>query len=283
MNFSYSFQNKENIYSNVEQSTLVPLGIRCVPRLILDHFLIKCKYSLKSNFNVITPSFFNNSYIWPKDMLSIIQNGFISHELPTCKTFFPPRPVPLPYDNKFGFLISDLYNFWFKVEQEYNPNTVFEYYNECSNALKTLFESKRVIYFLIVNQDYLTSETWRTGAGHMFFEEAVEFDKKFQILFPNIRYKIIYMDFIKRTLPLNSNILLVHLQTDSLINNALTGRSPDVESYCSLLLNSNQTNNRKRLFLEGMLDVVTNTVYHSNECKQFREFCSNTLINLFFS
>ena len=289
MNFSYSFENKENIYSSQEESVFVPLGVRCTPRLVLDQFIHSCQKLQKLHFKAINPCFFNYSFITPLDIFSVFKEGFESNYLPTNENFFSLYNLPPLKFGKERLLFSLPYNFWFKVDWDYKPNEVIKYYKQCSHSLKTHLSSNKNIYFLIINQEYLTSECWRTECSDMFFNETLELDKKFKSIFPNVRYKIIYMDFIERVLPFDSNICLINLLSDKLIHNGLTAVFQDIETFCGELMfsdkvaNTDSSSNKLELSIKGFLNIIRNSEYHGFNCRVFRKFCSDVLINLFFN
>jgi hypothetical protein len=171
-----------------------------------------------------------------------------------CEHLFPKKVIDI-FSNNFEDFIPDTFA---NLVREGNSN-VFYYKNKYDvhichidvakadeiiagykrrvlRAIDILNSDKNVC-FLYINEGYLWNKDFRDETfNKQTFSELVELDTFIQIKYPNLKYTIIFIDFVKHDVPTPSNILQIVIKSKQLYDVHIDGAVDYLRLYCSKIL-----------------------------------------------
>ena len=102
---------------------------------------------------------------------------------------------------------------------------------------KKIIQEDKKIYFLYINEDYLYNEKYRDKQiNDDIFLQMLDLELYIKKTYPKINYTILYFNFVKHTIPEDSNIVNIVLNTNKLYENGDTAPYNKFRQYCGLLL-----------------------------------------------
>jgi hypothetical protein len=104
---------------------------------------------------------------------------------------------------------------------------------------RNIIKTDLKIYFIFINEDYLYSEYYRNkDFNDKLFLDMCILEQYFVENYTNINFNILYFDYCKHTLPINSNIIQILLSSTTLYDNHELASDAfiDFRKYCGKIL-----------------------------------------------
>jgi len=164
---------------------VIPFGYRCTSA-------IACKIANLRKCSLP----FDWTGCWPSAIREVLQNDF--------QDFLPDV-----YNNQF----INKYNIHFVHFNTDIAQGIEDTNRRITRFYNIIYDDKEK-YFICMNEDYIYNEWYRkTETTYDFFVQLCELDSLLKTKFPNMKYKILYFDFVKHALPPDSNIIQVTIHS----------------------------------------------------------------------
>jgi len=209
MNLSHNVYNPNNLNIDTNEYHVIPFGHRCASALALKFASLR-KFSLP--FDWTTPSF-------PICIKNVLINNF--------EDFIPDVHNNI-FTNKYNIR---LVHFNSNIEEG-----IAEYKRRIERFYKVIKEGKK-IYFIYVNEDYLYNAEYRKPEfNDDIFSQMVDLDSYLKKTYDNIDFTILYFNFVKHKVPIDSNIINFVLHTEKIWNSNNGCPYEDFRRYCGKVL-----------------------------------------------
>ena len=207
--FSHTLHNPNNFTINTDSYNVIPFGHRCTSA-------IACKFA---SIRKCSLPFDWNSSLFPHKIKQVLENNFAD---------FIPDVHNQQFWNKYKFSLA-----------HFNPN-IDEGIKEYSRRIvrfKDIIQRPTKIYFVYSNEDYLFNEKWRNEEfNNSIFNEMLELEIFLKEKYAHIDFNILYLNFMKHTIPNNSNIISVVLHTTKTYDKNDNDVSCKFRIYCGKIL-----------------------------------------------
>jgi hypothetical protein len=171
-----------------------------------------------------------------------------------CEHLFPKKVIEIFEDNFEKFIpdaeddlvcVNTAYGYYHKNEYDVHvchididiiAETIASYKRRILRAIDLLNGTKTLL-FLYVNEGYLWNKEFRNeDFNKNTFEELVELDTYIKKRYPQLKYKILFIDFVKHDVPETSNIVNMVIQSTDLYDVHIDSVVADFRIHCSKLL-----------------------------------------------
>lgn len=172
-----------------------------------------------------------------------------------CEHVFPKKVIDI-LKNKFEDFIPDTFNnlvregntnaFYYKnkydvhichIDKTKSEEVIAGYKRRVLRAIDILDNSTRNICFLYINEGYFWNKDFRNeDFNKNTFNELVELDTYIKTIYPNLNYKILFIDFVKHDVPDSSNIVNVVINSTELHDVHVDSAVDNFRFYCSKIL-----------------------------------------------
>jgi len=205
--FSYVINNPNNFVIKNDYF-IIPFGHRCATSLACKYANIR-KFSLPFDWGI--PFF-------PKTIKQILENNFEGF-------------TDFVFEKKITK--NTKYNF---KSMHFNSNIVELLKRRIARFNDIITQSKK-IYFIYINEDYLYDNSYRTDKfNNENFNEMLELEEFIKKKYVNIDYNILYFNFERHIIPINSNIINIVLQTTNLYDTNKGAPFEELRNYCGKIL-----------------------------------------------
>jgi hypothetical protein len=170
-------------------------------------------------------------HVFPKKVINIFENNF--------ENFIPDTFDILVRENSGGYYYKNKYDINIcHIDIKKTEDIIAAYKRRVLRAIDILNGDKNVC-FLYVNEGYLWNKDFRVEeVNKETFEELIELDNYIKIKYPNLNYKIIFIDFVKHEVPPESNIVSMVVKAPKLYDEHIDSVVNDFRLHCSKLLNA---------------------------------------------
>jgi hypothetical protein len=212
--FSYRLHNP-NQFSIQQDSIVVPFGHRCTSALVCKYANLR-KFSLPFDWTI--PAF-------PSRIQQVLENHF--------QDFIPDIHDP-------EILTNNLQNRYYLVLSHFNhdiPKGVEEYTRRIERFNALLQQSSKKVYFVYINEDYLYDPFYRApDFNDQIFSEMILLEKYLKTTYPNLDFTILYFNFREHSIPPDSNILQILLETNQTFDSFYPDYAEQFRNYCGEIL-----------------------------------------------
>jgi hypothetical protein len=109
-------------------------------------------------------------------------------------------------------------------------------YKRRIDRFKNIINLSTKLYFVYINEDYLYDNKYREEEfNDINFNEMLELEKYIREKY-NLDYNIIYINFMKHKIPMNSHIINIVMNTTTLFDNEYTSPYELFRDYCGKVL-----------------------------------------------
>jgi hypothetical protein len=209
--FSYTINNPNHldIMEFRDTYTVIPFGHRCTSALACKYSGVR-KYSLP--FDWVIP-------LYPGKIKDILENDF--------EDFVPDVHRNL-FHNKYNVSLKHFNRDIDAGIQEYERRIA---------RFKNVMTEPDTKYFVYINEDYLYEDAYRQDdLNNLIFNEMLDLEKYIKNNYVGIKYRILYFNFICHTIPSDSNIIGITLDTDRVFTNRKTAPYEEFRNYCGQIL-----------------------------------------------
>ena len=191
--FTYSINNPNNINinvgnDNIDKCHFVPFGHRCTSAISIQAAGLR-NQSLPFDWTI--PAL-------PNRIKAVLEQDFADFVPDVPRTFF----------NKYGLGLA-----------HFNGNITegIDQYNRRLDRFRNIMNDNiKKKYFVYINEDYLYNNEYRKDKfNNTVFNEMLELENFLKQKYPQLKYNIIYFNFMKHSIPKNSNIVNIVLKTTS--------------------------------------------------------------------
>lgn len=241
--FSYKIHGfkKINFESNQNNFYIVPFGQRCSSAMACIYANLR-KFSLPFDWTIP---------LYPQNIKYVLKNKF--------KNF-----IPDVYNDNF----INIYNFRVAHFNSNKKEGIEQYNRRIERFNNIMMEKNKVIYFIYINDDYLVDEKCRNkDFNNNMFKELLNLELFMKQLYPHLKFKILYFDFVYHKIPKKNNIIQIELKSNKYVN-----ARKDIEY--TLKSFSQEEINRKdleryylrklRLYVAEILSIIFDTKYDKN-------------------
>lgn len=215
--------------NNTEEYYVIPFGHRCSSALAIKFASLR-KMSLPFDWSIP---------LYPNKIQHVLENDF--------KDFIPDVQNSI-FQNKYGFRLAHFNN---------DVNEGITQYNRRIARFKKIMKEDKKMFFVYINEDYLYDEKYREKQfNDNLFSQMLELELYLKEKYPKMIYKILYFNFFEHTIPKESNIINIVLNTNMTYNNPVGSPYEQLRSYCGKILSIifkstfNPGYNHTRIFYE---------------------------------
>lgn len=208
---SYTINNPNNlvIVDFRDIYTVIPFGHRCTSALACKYSGVR-KFSLP--FDWVIP-------LYPGKIKDILENDF--------EDFVPDVHRNL-FHNKYNVSLKHFNRDIDAGIQEYERRIV---------RFKNVMTEPDTKYFVYINEDYLYEDAYRQDdLNNVIFNEMLDLEKYIKNKYVGIKYRILYFNFKCHTIPSDSNIIGITLDTARVFTNRKTAPYEEFRNYCGQIL-----------------------------------------------
>jgi hypothetical protein len=210
MFFTHQINNPNNLVIKDTDYYAVPFGHRCTSALACKYADIR-KFSLPFDWTI--PSF-------PDKIKKVLENDF--------DNFIPDVHNNIIL-NKYGIALV-----------HFNPDIdkgIEEYKRRIARFQKIINEPNKKLYFIYINEDYLYDINYRDDEFNDYnFNSMIEMEHFIKEKYVGLDFTILYFDFKKHDVPINSNIINIVLHTDHLYDKEENSTNWALRVYCGKIL-----------------------------------------------
>jgi hypothetical protein len=209
--FSYKINNPNNlvIVNFCVPYTVIPFGHRCTSALACKYSGVR-KYSLP--FDWVIP-------LYPGKIKDILENDF--------EDFIPDVHRNL-FHNKYNVSLKHFNKDIDAGIQEYERRIA---------RFKNVMTEPDTKYFVYINEDYFYEDAYRQDdLNNTIFNEMLDLEKYIKNKYVGIKYRILYFNFKRHTIPSDSNIIGITLETTRVFTNRKTAPFEKFRNYCGQIL-----------------------------------------------
>ena len=225
--FSYIIDNP-NKFEIKDDYFIIPFGVRCTSAIACKYANIR-KFSLPFDWSIP---------LFPKKIKNVLENNFDNF-------------VPDVHNGIF----YNIYNFYVT---HFNPdiNTGIEEYKRRINRFNDIINQSKKIYFVYINEDYLYDVEYRQDQfNDNIFNDFLELEKYIKDRYKNIDYNILYFNFKKNTIPIDSNIINIILQTSTIYDILHEAPFEEFRKFCGKILSE--------LFNTTLISSYTEDIFYN--------------------
>ena len=206
--FSYVINNPNNLVIKNDYYA-IPFGHRCTSALA-------CKFANVRNFSL---PFDWTVPLFPNKIQNVLENNFED---------FIPDVYNGIFDNKYDFSLAHFNE---------NINDGVEEYKRRIDRFNDIMNQPKTKYFVYINEDFFYDNNYRKDEfNDNVFNFMLELEKFLQQKYVNIDYNILYFNFKHHTVPPNSNIINIVLQTNDFYDSFESSPYDDLRHYCGKIL-----------------------------------------------
>ncbi len=207
--FSHVINNPNNVELDIKDVNVIPIGYQCGAALA-------CKYAnirkLSLPFDWLYP-------LTPNKIRSVLENNF-DNFIPDIKNGINYNA----YDIKF-------------IHFNHNIDVGIEDLKRRIIRIQHMLNSNKKIYFIYVQDEYYFNSKHRNKEfDDNLFQEFLDFEYFIRNKYQNINYNILYINFNKHNIPMNSNIIEFVVTTDIFYDGDHTQKIFDFREYCGIIL-----------------------------------------------
>jgi hypothetical protein len=205
--FSYVINNPNNFVIQNDYF-IIPFGHRCATALACKYANIR-KFSLPFDWGI--PFF-------PKTIKQILKNNFEGF-------------------TDFVFEKNITRNKKYNFKSMHFDSNIVELLKRRIARFNDIITQSKKIYFIYINEDYLYDNSYRADKfNNEIFNQMLELEKFIKKKYVNIDYNILYFNFKHHTIPINSNIINIVLQTTNLYDTDKGAPFDELRNYCGKIL-----------------------------------------------
>jgi len=206
--FSHVILNKFKVQKNYN---VIPFGHRCTSAISCRYARLR-KFALP--FDWTTPTF-------PNKIQKVLENDFneyIPVDIVENKNFTNKYDIKLMYFNEN--IKEGILDYTRRIER-----------------FREIMNNNNHKYFVYINEDYLYDPLYRKiKFSNKIFLEMLELELFLMKKYPNMKFNILYFDFVKYTIPAYSNIIMIKLTTREVYNNGMNTPFELLRYYCGDIL-----------------------------------------------
>lgn len=207
--FSFVINNPNKFVIVKDNYHVIPFGHCCASALACKYASIR-KFSLP--FDWVFPLF-------PRKIKNILENNFDDF-------------IPDVYNNIF----DNKYDIWL-AHFNRDINAGVEEYKRRIDRFNDIINKPTKIYFVYINENYLFDKNYREDKfNDDIFNDFLEIENFIKNKYINIDYNILYFNFKRHDIPVNSNIINIVLHTDKLYNTDCISSMQKLRIFCGEIL-----------------------------------------------
>ena len=212
----FSSDIKESI--SIKDAVFFPIGHKCSSAMAL---------------NVVGMRHFSLPFDWcehlfPKKVIEIFEDNF--------EKFIPDDDL-VCVNTDWGYYHKNKYDVHIShIDIGKIAETIASYKRRILRAIDLLNGTKTLL-FLYINEGYLWNKDFRDeDFNKKTFEELVELDTYIKTRYPELKYKILFIDFVKHDVPPTSNIVNMIVKSTHLYDVHIDNIVSEFRIHCSKLL-----------------------------------------------
>jgi len=213
--FSYTINNSNNLKITNHNYHVIPFGHRCGTAISCIYANIR-KFALPFDWGI--PWF-------PSTIHKVLQNNF-------------DGIYDFTYHENSHNCINKTYNIGTQ-----HFNNLNEYVIKLTRRVNRwnhiLQDPSHHIYFVYINEDYLYDPNYRTNKfNEKNFKEMVELECFLKQKYINLDYTILYFNFVKHDIPINSKIINIVLQSEIIYDKSIDSPFEKLRIFCGEILSN---------------------------------------------
>lgn len=208
--FSYEIYNPNNFVIENDYY-IIPFGHRCSSALACIHASLR-KFSLPFDWGIF----------FPKVIKNILENNFTGF---TDFTYLEAGGIS---NNIYGFTSGH-----FSSNHDENVET----FERRINRFNYILNQPKKIYFVYINEDYLYNNNYREDKfNDKNFKEMLELENFIKNKYKNVDYYILYFNFKRHNIPVDSKIINIVLYSANFYDNENSSSFLEFRKYCGKIL-----------------------------------------------
>jgi hypothetical protein len=204
---------------NLKECVVFPVGHKCSSALA----------AISAGVRLFSLPFDWCGTLFPKKVISVFSNDFVDFVPDTFDNLLKHDLFGDYYINKYDIRISH-------IDKNKGDDTILTYKRRIDRAMEIL-NGTQPVCFLYINEGYLWDKKFRKdGFNKQIFEELLELDRFIASKYPQLKYKILFIDFVKHTVPAESNIIPIVVHSTKLTNVHIFEDVTAFREYCGKML-----------------------------------------------
>lgn len=212
--------NKTKLENNQNNFYIIPFGQRCSIAMACIHANLR-KFSLPFDWTIP---------LYPKNIKYILKNKFKYY-------------IPDVFNDNF----INIYNIRIAHFNINKKEGIEQYKRRIQRFNNIMMDKNKIIYFIYLNDDYIVNEKYRNrNFNKNMYEELLNLELFIKQLYPNLKFKILYFDFVYHKIPKYSNIILIELKFNKkIIESKFKQRYSNIIKYTDKSEKSSSELNKK--------------------------------------
>ena len=172
-------------------------------------------------------------HVFPQKVINVLENNFEDFIPDTFDNLLVPEEKEniCYYKNKYDIHICH-------IDSTKTEEIIAAYKRRILRAIDVLNGTQNVC-FLYANEGYLWNKDFRyEDFNKQTFAELVAFDTYIKTKYPQLKYKIVFIDFVKHDVPAQSNIVNMVVHSTEVYDVHIDGVVNDFRIHCAKLLNA---------------------------------------------
>jgi hypothetical protein len=169
-------------------------------------------------------------HLFPKKLIRVFENNF--------EDFLPDKLEELVRENTSNvFYYKNKYDIHIcHIDINKQDEIIRAYKRRVLRAIELLSGTGNIC-FLYINEAYLWDRDFRSEEfNKKTFDELVELDTYIKTKYPTINYKILFIDFVKHKVPIESNIVMITVKSRALYDVHLDDPVNEFRNYCAKII-----------------------------------------------